>query len=70
MTVQLNFPNEAHDAVLKKGFTISHTFNLKPDTNQFRIAVQDMPSGSLGSLVLSMRNRAAAPATGSPRLPQ
>ena len=68
MTVKLNFPPEAHDTVMKKGFTISHTFNVRPDTDQYRIAVQDVPSGSLGSMVLTTRR--AAPATGSPRLPQ
>ncbi len=75
MIVNMKFPPEAHDSVLKNGFTISHTFHLKPDTDQFRIAIQDVPSGALGSLVLTTRHAApaqtapAAPATGSPRLP-
>jgi hypothetical protein len=74
MLVNLKFPPEAHDSVMKNGFTINHTFYLKPETDQFRIAVQDVPSGNLGSLVLSGHRAtpapAAAPATGSPRLPQ
>jgi VWFA-related protein len=71
LTVNLKFPPEAHDAVLKKGLTINHTFNLQPDTNQFRIAIKDVPSGAIGSLVISRRVPAsvAPAATGSPRLP-
>jgi VWFA-related protein len=68
MVVNMKFPPEAHASVLKNGFTINHTFNLKPDTDQFRIAVKDVPSGALGSLVITS-HRATAPATGSPRLP-
>jgi hypothetical protein len=71
MRVNMKFPPEAHASVMKNGFTINHTFNLKPGYNQFRIAVQDVPSGALGSLVMTSRNAAGAPpATGSPRLPQ
>lgn len=68
MIVNMKFPPEAHELILKKGFTINHTFNLRPDTDQFRIAVMDVPSGALGSLVIS--NRHVAPASGSPRLPE
>lgn len=68
MVVNMKFPPEAHDLILKKGFTINHTFNLRPDTDQFRIALQDVPSGALGSLVISSRR--TTPATGSPRLPE
>src|SRR5262249_14434691 len=63
MVVNMKFPPDAHASVLKNGFTINHTFNLKPDTDQFRIAVQDVPSGAIGSLVITSR-RASAPATG------
>jgi len=66
--VNMRFPPEAHASILKNGFTINHTFYLKPDTNQFRIAVQDVPSGALGSMVITNR-RPPAPTTGSPRLP-
>jgi VWFA-related protein len=69
MVVNMKFPAEAHKAVLEKGFTINHTFNLQPDTDQFRFAIMDVPSGALGSLVVTS-HRAQAPATGSPRLPQ
>ena len=68
LIVNMKFPPEAHAAVLQKGFTLHHTFHIKPDTNQFRFAMEDMPSGALGSLVLTTR-RAAPPATGSPRIP-
>ena len=61
----MKFPPEAHEAVLKNGFTINHKFYLKPDTDQFRLAIEDMPSGAIGSMVLTLRK----PATGSPRLP-
>jgi hypothetical protein len=67
MVVNMKFPPEAHAAVLQHGFTINHTFNLNADTDQFRFAVEDMPSGALGSLVLTTHR--TAPATGSPRLP-
>jgi VWFA-related protein len=71
MIVNLKFPPEAHESVLKNGFTINHKFNLKPDTDQFRVAIEDMPTGAIGSLVLTVRRPASAPApaTGSPRLP-
>lgn len=69
MLVNFKLPPEAHDTILKNGFTISHTFHMQPDTDQFRIAIQDVPSGAIGSLVLTSR-KAQAPATGSPRLPQ
>jgi hypothetical protein len=69
MNVNLKFPPEAHEAVLKNGFTINHTFYLKPDTDQFRIAIEDMPSGAIGSLIMTNRRAVSAPATGSPRLP-
>jgi len=66
----IKFSPEIHAAVLKDGLTITHTFHMKPDTNQFRFAVQDVPSGGIGSLVLTIRPRQApAPVTGSPRLP-
>ena len=65
MMVNMKFPPEAHEAVLKNGFTINHKFYLKPDTDQFRLAIEDMPSGAIGSMVLTLRK----PATGSPRLP-
>ena len=72
MTVNMKFPPEAHDSILKNGFTINHKFNTRPDTDQFRIAIEDMPSGAIGSIILtSHRNAApAVPATGSPRLQQ
>jgi VWFA-related protein len=73
MVVNFKLPPEAHETMLKNGFTISHTFRLRADTDQFRIAIQDVPSGAIGSLVLTTRHAApapAAPATGSPRLPQ
>lgn len=70
LLINLKFPPEAHDAVMKKGLTINHTFNLRPDTDQFRIAIQDVPSGAIGSLVMTRKLPNQAPATGSPRLPQ
>ncbi len=71
LLVKLNFPPEAHEAVMKKGFTINHTFNISPDTDQFRIAIEDVPSGAIGSLIMTrhVRSPAAAPPTGSPRIP-
>src|ERR1019366_8306096 len=70
MLVNLKFPPDAHESVLKNGFTINHTFYLKPDTNQFRIAIQDVPSGNIGTLVLTLHPTNQPPATGSPRLPE
>ncbi|HEY3839141.1 MAG TPA: hypothetical protein VGL72_21350, partial [Bryobacteraceae bacterium] len=67
--VNMKFPPEVHKAILEKGLTINHTFNLQPDTNQFRFAIMDVPSGALGSLVITSRKQ-PAPATGSPRVPQ
>jgi VWFA-related protein len=66
----IKFTPEVHEAVLKSGLTITHTFHMKPDTNQFRFAIQDVPSGGIGSLVLTLRRGMQAPATGSPRLPE
>jgi VWFA-related protein len=73
MMVNFKLPPDAHETMLKNGFTISHTFRLRPDTDQFRFAIQDVPSGAIGSMVLTTRHAPqapAAPATGSPRLPQ
>lgn len=71
MTVNLKFPPEAHETVLKSGLKINHTFNIEPGTNQFRIAMQDVPSGAIGSLIVSSRPAPAqVPATGSPRVAQ
>ena len=69
MLVNLKFPPEAHDSVMKNGFTINHTFHVRPDTDQFRFAVEDVPSGAVGSLIVTSHRTTAPPATGSPRLP-
>jgi VWFA-related protein len=69
MIVNMKFPPEAHDSILKNGFTINHKFNTRPDTDQFRIAIQDVPSGALGSIILTTHRAQDTPASGSPRLP-
>ena len=66
MIVNMKFPPEAHASVEKNGFTISHKFHVRPDTDQFRVAIQDVPSGAIGSLVLTMHHAAQAPAAPPP----
>ncbi len=65
----IKFSPEVHAAVLKDGLTITHTFHVKPDTDQFRFAVEDVPTGAIGSLVLTTRRAVSAPPSGSPRVP-
>ena len=63
LLIKMNLEPAAHETVLQNGFTITHTFHVTPATNQFRIAVQDVPSGAIGSLVLTIRHPPQAPAT-------